>query len=193
MKEEINTDFPVHELIMKRWSPRAFANKDIDPEKINSLFEAARWAASSRNSQPWRFIFATKENSETYEKLFKVMVEWNQSWAQSAPLLVLSVAETHDYKNRPLGHALYDLGLAMGNLTAQAASEGLYLHHMGGIDPGLAKELFEIPDRFEAITMIAVGYLGDIANIPADIASDEYKVQERNPQKEFVFKNKFGQ
>lgn len=193
MKTQAKKDYRVHEFIEKRWSPRAYSDKQVSQGKINSLFEAARWAASSRNGQPWRFIYASKENKETYDKLFKVMVEWNQSWAKTAPLLILTIAETKDEKGRPLGHSLYDLGLALGNLTTQATSDGIFLHHMGGIDLKIARELFDIPENFEAITMIAAGYPGDLANIPADIAAGEYNIQERKPQSQFVFSNKFGE
>ncbi len=192
MKKKANKDFPVHEFIDKRWSPRAFADKPVEEEKINSLFEAARWAASSRNSQPWRFIYASKDNKKTYDKLFQVMGEWNQSWAKTAPLLILTITETHDEKNRPLGHSLYDLGLALGNLTTQATSAGIYLHHMGGIEPDVAKNLFNIPDRYEAITMIAAGYPGSSSVLSADIAETEYDAQKRISQKDFVFRESFG-
>ena len=192
MKTIATKDFPIHELLNKRWSPRAFSEKEVTQEQIDSLFEAARWAASSRNSQPWRFIYATKENKETYDKLWQVMVEWNQSWAKSAPLLILAIAETKDDKNRPQTHAYYDLGLAIGNLTTQATAEGIYLHQMGGIEPGTARELFEIPEQFEAVAIIAAGFPGELSNIPADIAEMEYHVQERKPQKEFVFRETFG-
>lgn len=188
MKPKTQNQYPINNLIAKRWSPRAFTNKQISNDDINSLFEAARWAASSRNSQPWRFIFSTKENTEVYDKLFSCMVEWNQSWAKTAPLLVLGVAKLNTGEKDHINtHALYDLGLSVGNLTTQATSMGIYLHQMSGILPEKATELFNLSDSDSPVVMLAIGYPGDVSNIPTDIASGEFNTQERLEIKDFAF------
>jgi nitroreductase len=149
----------LHELIAGRWSPRTFADRPVEPEKLASIFEAARRAASCFNEQPWRFVWAPREEKELFAGLAESLVEKNRDWADKAPVLFLSVAARYfangGKENR---HARHDVGLAMGNLTLQAASVGLMVHQMAGFDAARARENLNIPDEFEPVAMVAVGY-----------------------------------
>jgi nitroreductase len=148
----------VHELITKRWSPRAFNQQPVEYEKLHLLFEAAKWAPSGRNAQPWRFIYATKDMKE-YELLYGLLNEGNKKWASSAPLLVLTLAQTiSTYKNRPNRLASFEAGMAVSNLLIQATYMGLFAHQMGGYDSEKAKEVLVIPTRYEPMSMMAIGY-----------------------------------
>ena len=148
-KRTAETSVPIHTLISERWSPRAFANRAVEPEKLRELFEAARWAASSYNGQPWYFIVATKEHGANYKKMLDSFVEFNQSWAKGAPALALSVAKLKfDHNGEPNRHALHDVGQAAANLSLQAHALGLAVHQMAGILPEKAREF----SRFRKVT-----------------------------------------
>jgi nitroreductase len=124
----------VEDLIRRRWSPRAYADKDVPAAELKRLFEAARWAASSSNEQPWRFLVG-RRGDQTYEKIFKALVEFNQGWAKSAPVLVLSVAKkTFTGKDQPNAYGLHDTGAATAHLALQATADGLHAHSMAGFD-----------------------------------------------------------
>lgn len=169
----------VHELITKRWSPVAFDPVPVESEKIVLLFEAAKWAPSGRNSQPWRFIFATNDTPD-YDLFFGLLDEGNRVWAKTAPLLVLSLAQTiSTYKNRPNRLALYETGMAVGNLLTQATHMGLYVHQMGGYDAVKARNVLDIPERYEPAAMMAIGYKGDPSILPEDVAAREKKERTR--------------
>ncbi|HAN76443.1 MAG TPA: nitroreductase [Bacteroidales bacterium] len=170
----------LHELLANRWSPRAFSYEMLSETEVANLFEAARWAASANNEQPWRFIYSTDRNSETYRRLFECLVPFNQDWAKTAPLLMLTLVRTNFTKNNKFNrYAQHDLGLAIGNMTVQAASAGIYVHNMGGFEIEKAKELFGISPDFEPVTMIAAGRLGDINQIPSDLQETEFTMQKR--------------
>jgi len=188
MKAEKNLQYPVVQSISKRWSPRAFSDKKIPTSEVKSLFEAARWAASARNQQPWLFIWAGKDQPELHNQLMECMVAWNQSWAKTADVLILCFARVKTgEKNYPNETALYDLGLAMGNMTTQAMENGIYLHHMAGLEFDVIEKNFQYPEVYKPVCMVAAGYPGDVAHIPADIAQNEYNEQIRKEQDEFVF------
>jgi nitroreductase len=173
-----DTDYPIHELLQKRWSPRAFSEKSIDTELLNQLFEAARWAPSSYNEQPWRFIVAQKEDHEAYEKLASVMNEFNQSWATDAPVLVLALTKTtFDLDGRDNPHAGHDLGQAIAHLTFEATKNDLYVHQMAGISPEKARELYNISKDYNPMTMFAIGYKGQPESL-----SDKMRKQETSPR-----------
>ena len=173
-----DTDYPIHELLQKRWSPRAFSEKLIDNELLNQLFEAARWAPSSYNEQPWRFIVAQKEDHEAYEKLASVMNEFNRSWATDAPVLVLALTKTtFDLDGRDNPHAGHDLGQAIAHLTFVATKNDLYVHQMAGISPEKARELYDISDDYNPMTMFAIGYKGQPESL-----SDKMRKQETSPR-----------
>jgi len=178
----------VHPLITKRRSIVSF-KEDIPPqEDLNLLFNAARWAPSSRNQQPWRFIYTTRESVDEFKRFFDLLYDGNKEWAKSAPVLALSVAEViSDYKSRPNRFAFHDLGMAVGNLLLQATSMGLYVHQMGGYDVDGAREVFNIPERFEPGAMIAIGYHGEIDHLPMELKRRELQKRTRKEIEEFVF------
>lgn len=178
---------PVNTLIEKRWSGRAFSDRKVEEEKIHSLFEAVRWAPSSMNEQPWRFILTYKGERE-YEQLFSTLKPGNQLWAGEAPVLILTVVKTvfsrTGYSNT---YAWHDLGLAMGHFGLQATELGLNLHQMAGFDHQFAKELFNLPENYEPATIIALGYLGTPDELPEKYQTSEQAPQTRKKIEEFVF------
>lgn len=188
MNKQANTDYPVHELIQKRWSPRAFAEKMVEPEKLKSLFEAARWAPSSFNDQPWRLIVATKDQPEDYERLLSCLGEFNQAWAKSAPVLILSVASLKfGHNDKPNRHAYHDVGMAVENLSLQAAAQDLFVHQMAGYDADKARNVFSIPEAFDPVAALALGYLGDPDQLSDDMKEKEMAARSRKPSSEWVF------
>ncbi len=152
-----------------------------------TLFEAARWAASSGNEQPWRFIYATQAQAERFQKLLACLNEGNQVWAKAAPVLILTLVKTHSTRSgRPNRYAWHDLGLAIGNLTLQASALDLYVHQMGGFSAEKARETFALPADIEPVTVIAVGRLGDPEMLPADLRARELALQQRKPLAELI-------
>lgn len=179
----------VHPLILNRRSPRAFDIKPVSREVLMSLFEAARWAPSSYNNQPWRFIYALKGNP-AYEQLLSTAVEFNQNWAKHAPVLLLSIAKkTFDFNNEPNVHAWHDVGMAMQNLAIQATNLGLVIHQMAGYDPAKARQILGIPDGYEPVALVAIGYPGDINQLPEELRKMEEAPRSRKPIEEFAFEN----
>jgi len=177
----------VQELIRQRWSPRAFSDKEVPAAELKTLFEAARWAASSSNEQPWRFLVG-RRGDETYQKIFNALVPFNQSWANSAPVLVLSVAKkTFTEKGTPNRHALHDTGAATANLFLQATASGLHTHSMAGFDPEQARASFAIPSDYEIGVVTAIGYFGDPGSLPEHLHKIEVSPRQRKPVEEFVF------
>jgi len=176
----------VNELISSRWSPVAFDQKPVEYDKIHLLFEAAKWAPSGRNAQPWRFIFATRDMPD-YERLFNLLNEGNKAWAKTAPLLVLPLAQViSTYKNRMNRLAFYETGMAVGNLLVQATHMGLYVHQMGGYNEKKAKEELVIPTRYEPMAMMAIGYKGDISQLSPEFESVENKERTRDEISKFL-------
>ena len=150
---------PLHDLIKRRWSPLGFdRERDINRETLLSILEAARWAASSFNMQPWRFIVAPRRDPAEFQKLLSVLKAGNQTWARDAAVLMIAVAQTHPKPDAPNRHASHDLGLAISQLVLQALDRGVYVHQMGGFFPDKAREIYGIPAGFEAYTAIALGY-----------------------------------
>jgi nitroreductase len=179
--------------ILRRRSILSFSDKPVEPQKLNLLFEAARWAPSSLNIQPWRFIFAMKQDPVNYQKIFDLLFDGNKAWAGSAPVLAVSIAETvMEYKLRPNRFAFHDLGMAMGNLLIQATALDMYVHPMGGYDVEKARRVLEIPERFEPVAVLAIGYRGDIEKLPPDLKKREMGPRIRKEIKEFVFEGEWG-
>jgi nitroreductase len=193
MFENRTTDYPIHELLAKRWSPYAFQNKLVATADICSLFEAARWAPSSFNEQPWSYIVATKENTDEFERLLSCLVEANQIWAKAAPVLALGIVSLTFKRNDKINRAaVHDLGLAAGNLLVEATARGLHVHQMIGILPDRAREIYEIPEGFDVWTGIAIGYKGNPALLPDALKERDLKSKPRKPLSEFVFAGKWG-
>ena len=180
----------IHKLITDRWSPVAFDDRDVEQDKFRLLFEAAKWAPSARNDQPWRFIYSTKEMPE-YAIFLDLMSEYNQIWASTAPLLVLPLAQVvSTYKNRPDRLAYYEAGMAVGNLLIQATAMGLFVHQLGGYDFERAREVLAIPSRFDPMTILAIGYKGDISKLPEKYTEREKKERTRKEISEFLVQGK---
>jgi nitroreductase len=177
----------VADIILKRWSPRSFADTPIAPEDLTKIFTAAAWAASSYNEQPWRFLVGRK-GDPTYTKILDALIEFNQSWAKSAPVLILSVGKkTFTQNGQPNGYALHDTGAASANLTLEATALGLHTHGMAGFDKDKARASFSIPDDFELGAVWALGYLGDPAALPEHLHQMELAPRTRKSLPEFVF------
>jgi nitroreductase len=193
LKKTATTSAPIHSLIGERWSPRAFADRPVEPEKLRSLFEAARWAASSYNGQPWNFIVATKNDPENYQKVLECFIEFNQGWAKNAPVLALSVAKLKfDHNGEINRHAFHDVGQAAATLAIQAEELGLAVHQMAGILPEKAREIFAIPEGYEAVTGIVIGYPGEPHTLPDHLKERELEPRARKPLDSFVFTGKWG-
>jgi nitroreductase len=194
MDKTAKTEFPVHDLVRLRWSPRAFADRPVEPEKLRSLLEAARWAPSSYNEQPWAYLVARREEPEAFARLLSVLVEFNVTWARRAPVLMLSVAKLHLARNgQPNRHAFHDVGLASANLITQATAMGLFVHQMAGIQVEKAREVFVIPEGWEPVAGIALGYLGEPNSLPQALRDRELEPRSRKPLREFVFSDHWGQ
>ena len=193
MQKRAPNDFPVHELIRERWSPRSFANKPVPPDILRSLFEAARWAASSYNDQPWSYLVATSDDHANYSKMLSVLMDMNAAWAKQAPLLVISVARQHFKHNGTHNRvALHDLGAANAQLTFEATSRGLVVHQMGGFHQDKARELFGIPEGWEPVSAMAIGYPGDPEALPEQLRTPEKAPRTRKPLSEFVMSGHWG-
>jgi nitroreductase len=193
LKKTATTSAPIHSLIGERWSPRAFASRPVEAEKLRSLFEAARWAASSFNGQPWNFIVATKDHPEDYKRVLDCFIEFNQGWAKNAPVLALSVAKLKfEHNGEPNRHAFHDVGQAVATLQLQAEALGLAVHQMAGIMPEKARELFAIPEGYEAVAGIAIGYPGEAHTLPDQLKERELAPRERKALDSFVFTGKWG-
>ena len=182
------TDYPILKLLAERWSPYGFEERPVSDTDLRSLFEAARWAASSYNEQPWNYLVATRENGAAFERLLSCLVEANQAWAKTAPVLVVGVVSLQFAKNKQDNRAaVHDLGLAAGNLVLEATARGLSVHQMIGILPDKARELYQIPEHFEAWTAMAIGYPADPATLPEDLKARDLTPRTRKPLQEFVF------
>jgi nitroreductase len=181
-------------LIQHRWSPRAFSQQPVEPDVLRSLFEAARWAPSSNNEQPWAFLVAPKEDKENFEKMLSVLVEFNAGWAKHAPVLTLVVAKLSFAKNNtPNRNAQYDTGSATAWLSVEATARGLFVHQMAGFDPEKARHAFGIPVGWEAIAALAIGYPGDPGSLPDRLKERELAPRTRKPLSEFVMAGHWGQ
>jgi nitroreductase len=187
MHKRAPTDFPVHDFIAERWSPRAFSDKPVAPDVLQSLFEAARWAPSSSNEQPWAYMAATKDDAENFAKLVSALLPSNVTWAQHAPVLALAVAELAFAKSgTPNRNAQYDVGAASAWLTVEATSRGLFVHQMGGYDHDKARQVFQIPAGWEPIAAMAIGYPGDPDSLPQPLRDREVAPRTRKPISQFV-------
>lgn len=190
------TDYPVLEVIRNRWSPYRFGLRQVEDEKLLRCLEAARWAASSFNDQPWSWIVARRQDSEQFERMVGCLLEANRPWARHAGVLILTVTRgAFAYNNKPNRVALHDLGQAAAHLALQAADLGLQVHQMAGVNLSLVRQEYRIPEGYEPQTAIAIGYpeTGD----PADDLARQFQQREqgarrRVPLGEQVFSGKWG-
>ncbi len=191
--KQAKPDHPIHELIARRWSPYAFADQPVSDADLRSLFEAARWAASSYNEQPWSYIVATKANPEAFERLVSCLVEGNQPWAKAAPVVALGCTSLRFARNdKPNAAAVHDLGLASATLTLEATARGLFVHQMIGILPDRAREVYDIPEGIQPTTGLAMGYLADPSSLPEPYKGRDLAARERKALSQFVFGGTWG-
>lgn len=182
------------DLIKKRKSTVAFSDQDVNKAQLEKIFEATRWAASCFNEQPWRFIVAQKSQEGLFEKVLNGINEHNQVWAKNAPVLMLTFAKKTFAKNeKPNMHYMHDLGLAVGNMSAQATAMSLYLHQMAGIVRENIQKDFDIPEDYEIVSGIALGYKLDIENVPEEFKLRETKERTRKSLNEIVFDEAWGE
>jgi nitroreductase len=172
----------------ERWSARAFADREVSKEDLRRVFEAARWAASSNNEQPWRYLVGTR-GTQTHRNIFESLVGFNQHWAGKAPVLILGLARARFAKDdRPNLYAAYDLGAASAYLTLQATALGLNTHQMAGFDREKARALLEIPEGYEFGSVIALGYQDEPETLKnEELVKRETAPRHRKPLSEFVF------
>src|SRR3954451_24340782 len=191
--KDARPDHPIQELLAKRWSPYAFADRPVPEDDLRSLFEAARWAASSYNEQPWSYIVATKADPGAFERLLSCLVEGNQAWARAAPVLALGCTSLRfALNNKPNAAAVHHLGLAGASLTLEATARGLFVHQMIGILPDRARELYRIPEGVQPMTGLAIGYAADPALLPEKYRERDLAPRTRKPLAEFVFAGEWG-
>lgn len=175
------------ELARKRWSPRAFDSRPVEEEKLEQLFETARWAPSSMNAQPWRFVYATKDNEEAFKGFLDSLMDGNKIWAQNAPVLLAVFArKTYEHNGQAYKHSWYDTGQAMGMLNLQATELGLHIHQMGGFFADRIREVVGISDEYEPVIMVAVGYVGDKDQLPEHLRKRETGPRNRKDIRELV-------
>lgn len=194
MEKPAPTDYPIEEILRRRWSPRAFSDRNVETEKLLSLFEAARWAPSSFNEQPWSFILATKETPAEHAQLLNCLLEKNQQWARLAPVLVVSVAKLNFEKTgKPNRHAFHDVGLAVGTLLVQATALGLFVHQMAGFSVDKVREAYHVPEGYEPVAAIAIGYSAEPEVLPETFREQETGPRKRKPISSFVFEGGWAQ
>ena len=187
MKKPAISDTPILDQLRDRWSPRAFSNRPVPLESLRSLMEAARWAPSCFNVQPWRFIVATRDRDDEFQTALSCLVEGNQKWAQHAPLLLLVAAQMNfdDGKKNP--HAFYDTGQAMAHLSVQATALGLFIHQMAGIVHDKIVQTYGLPDGFEAVCVAAIGYYGETDSLDGKLHDMEVAPRARRALSESFF------
>jgi nitroreductase len=193
MSRRAVTSAPVHPLLAERWSPRSFdASHEVTDEQLGALLEAARWAASAFNGQPWRF-FVGRRGDETFKAIHDALIGFNQNWAGNASVLVVAVAAERGADGAELPTAAYETGLAVAQLTVQAHAEGLHAHQMSGFLADRLVASFGIPEGFRPLAVIAVGGLADAALLPDEtLRARETAARERRPLAETFFAGSWG-
>ena len=189
-QKQRKTNYPINNVILGRWSPRALSGEKISDEELFSLFEAARWAPSSYNNQPWRFLYA-KQNSKHWDKFFNLMVEFNQGWAKNAAVLVVAISKKNfEHNEKPSRTHSFDTGAAWQNLALEASSRGIVAHGMEGFDYEKTRVSLNIPEGYNVEMMIAIGREGKKDDLPEDLQKNEVPSQ-RKPLKDIVFEGHF--
>lgn len=188
MKKPAPIDHEVHDLIRTRWSPRAFSDRTIEEPALRSLLEAARWAPSCFNEQPWNFVIARREAEADFQRLLSCLVDKNQLWAKEAAVLMITVAQRAFRLNGVANvHAWHDVGLSVAQLSLQATALGISVHQMAGIDRARTRTTLAIPESHEPVTAVALGYAGEPSSLPEALATMEVAERARRPQADFVF------
>ena len=185
MKKEL-----ILEIIQERWSPYSFSSIPVEEFKMKAIFEAAGYAPSCNNEQPWRFVFTTQQDEKVFNDYVGFLVDGNKVWAKNAYALVISMARTKfTYNSKPNRYAFHDTGMAVTNLLLQALDLDVYVNQMGGFSIEKVKEYFKLSDDIEPVAMMAVGYLGDGISLSPELLMRDEKRRPRKSVNEFVFKN----
>jgi len=190
MQKPAITQQAIHELLANRWSGRAYdAAQSVSKEQVVSLLEAARWAPSCFGDQPWRYVVCNKaENIQAWQAAFDCLVPGNQSWAVDAPVLLLICADTlFGHNDKPNKWAAYDTGAATENLCLQATALGLMAHQMGGFDADKARTTFNVPERYQILAMVTVGYQAAVESLSGEVKERELAARSRKPLDELFF------
>lgn len=190
-KEAKTNDNNIHPLLRKRWSPRAFDDRPVETKKLRNILEAARWSPSASNLQPWMFFLGQK-GDETYQKIYDTLIEFNQMWVKFAPVIILNCGKITTQKGEPNVTWKYDVGQAIAHLSIQAMEEGLHVHQMSAFDIEKAAELFNLPEDYRAVSVSAVGYIGDPAMLHERMQKSEISERERKELDTFVFFGEYG-
>jgi nitroreductase len=184
------TEYPINPLILNRWSPRSMTGEELNNDDIMSLFEAARWAPSSFNNQPWRFIYA-KRNTGYWDRLFNLLADGNKTWAKNAALLAVVISRKNfEFNGKPARTHQFDAGSAWENLAIEASSRGIVAHSMQGFDYERAKAELKIPADFEVMAMIAIGKRGPKENLPTEL-QDKEKPNDRKALKDIIMEGTY--
>lgn len=190
IKEYRKPEYVINPLILSRWSPRSIKDESISDDELMSLFEAAKWAPSSRNGQPWRFIYA-KKNTEHWNKFFNFLTDSNKLWCKNAPVLIVIISRKNfEQDNLFSRNHSFDTGAAWENLALEATNKGLMAHPMGGFDVDKARKVLEIPDDYEIEIMVAIGKKGAKENLPENLQQREFP-NGRKLLKEIIMEGKF--
>jgi nitroreductase len=193
MNKPAAANHPIHDIIRDRWSPRAFGDRSIPARDLSTILEAARWAPSAFNDQPWYFIVATRDETEEFERMLGCLVEANRLWAKGAAALAISVARTsYAHNGSPYRHAYYDTGQAVAAMTLQATALGIRVHQMAGFDVDRTRDEYDVPEGHDPVTAIAFGYPGDPESLPEKLREAELAERTRRPQEETVFSGSWG-
>ncbi|MCC9656011.1 nitroreductase family protein [Rhodopirellula halodulae] len=191
------TDVEVLPVITERWSPYRFDSREVEDDKLRQCLEAARWAASSFNDQPWAWIVARRQDGEAFDAMLQCLVEANRDWAARAGVLICTVIRTNfSYNQKPNRVALHDLGAAAAHLTLQATSLGLQVHQMAGINMSQIRGQYQIPEGYEPATAIAIGYADERepnSDLEQELEDRQSGPRERTPLTNQVFADAFGQ
>ncbi len=189
MANKRKADYDIDQIFLDRWSPRAYAEKEVPEDILFSVFEAARWAPSASNEQPWRFIIA--RTKEEREKFYPFIMEGNRIWCEKAPVVALLVGNKITSKAQPNGSVAFDCGTAWGYLALEAARKGLAAHAMAGIFKDKARDILEIPEEYEVFAAITIGYEGKKEDL-ADVLQERETASDRRSLKETVFEGSFN-
>lgn len=185
-----HSEHSINPLILNRWSPRAMSGESVDDKDLMALFEAARWAPSSYNNQPWRFLYAKRDTAH-WDKFFGLLGEFNQGWCKNAAALVVIVSRTHfEHNEKPTRTHSFDTGSAWENLAIEAETRGLVTHGMEGFDYDKAKELLSIPEGYNVEAMVAIGKKGKTEDLPESLQAMETP-SDRKPLKDIVMEGGF--
>ena len=181
-----DTDAPLITPLVERWSPRAYdPAAELSDDAVRTLLEAARWAPSANNVQPWRFIVA-RRGTESFATIHDALMGFNQAWADSAAALVVNIAEVADESGAARPWAKYDLGQAVAHMSVQAQHDGLHTHQMGGFDAARLASEFGLAEGLEVVSITAVGKVGDASALPEPLREREVAPRSRKPLDELV-------